>query len=125
MEKARRFGHLCRSGAICGWALIGWTVLASLAFAQTGSGCILDNCADQKPLPPPSATPQSGATPPAEATAPSSGATAPPTDTTPPSSETTETDQQSFRRSGPQPGGPSAPGDFDFYVLALSWSPGF
>lgn len=27
--------------------------------------------------------------------------------------------------SRPRPAGPSRPGDFDFYVLALSWSPGF
>lgn len=35
---------------------------------------------------------------------------------------------QGFDRQGPdrpQPAGASRPGDFDFYVLALSWSPGF
>ena len=30
-----------------------------------------------------------------------------------------------FRRNGTGPRGPSVPGRFDFYVLALSWSPGF
>lgn len=32
---------------------------------------------------------------------------------------------QGFRRNGSGPRGPSAPGRFDFYVLSLSWSPGF
>lgn len=125
MKEALGFRQLCRLGIIGAGIWVVSIMSVAPASAQTGSGCILDNCADQKPLPQPSATPQNGAAPPSEAPAPSSGATAPSTDTTAPSSETTETDQQSFRRSGPQPGGPSAPGDFDFYVLALSWSPGF
>ncbi|HLH10508.1 MAG TPA: ribonuclease T2 [Methylovirgula sp.] len=62
-----------------------FAVLATGAAAQ-GSGCILDNCADRKPLTSP---------------APSSGSRA---------------DAGSHVDS---------PGDFDFYVLALSWSPGF
>jgi ribonuclease T2 len=52
------------------------------------SGCILDNCADKKPVP-------------AQPTAPDSS-----------------TDR-------PRPRGASVPGQFDFYVLSLSWSPGF
>lgn len=103
MGKALRFGRLCRLGAIGAGTLIAWLALFP-AFAQTGSNCILDNCADQKPLP------QSGAAPQSEPA---------------PSTDTTTPDQPSIGRSGPQPGGPSAPGDFDFYVLALSWSPGF
>jgi ribonuclease T2 len=75
-------------------------VAASLAFASGAfaqgakagdSGCILDNCADKKPLPAQSAE--------APAAAPSADRA--------------------------RPRGASAPGDFDFYVLSLSWSPGF
>jgi ribonuclease T2 len=68
---------------------------ASGAFAQSpkpgDSGCILDNCADKKPLPAQSAE--------APAAAPSADRA--------------------------RPRGASAPGGFDFYVLSLSWSPGF
>lgn len=32
---------------------------------------------------------------------------------------------QGLRRNGAGPRGPSVPGRFDFYVLSLSWSPGF
>jgi ribonuclease T2 len=53
------------------------------------SGCILDNCADKKPMP-------AQATPPAAPSA-----------------------------DRPRPRGASVPGVFDFYVLSLSWSPGF
>jgi ribonuclease T2 len=75
-------------------------VAASLAFAsgafaqapQPGdSGCILENCADKKPMPAQSAEPPAAA----------------------PSADRA------------RPRGASAPGDFDFYVLSLSWSPGF
>ena len=66
--------------------------LTSGAFAQganpADSGCILDNCADKKPMP---------AQPPASDSA----------------------------RERPRPRGASVPGEFDFYVLSLSWSPGF
>jgi ribonuclease T2 len=69
--------------------------LATGALAQgakpADSGCILDDCADKKPVPA-----RSAETP----------ATAASTD-----------------RSRPR--GASVPGDFDFYVLSLSWSPGF
>jgi ribonuclease T2 len=51
------------------------------------SGCILDNCADKKPMPA-----QSSGTPAADRA---------------------------------RPRGASVPGNFDFYVLSLSWSPGF
>ncbi len=65
---------LCLAGLACG------------AAAQSGGqndGCILDNCADKKPLP-------------------------------------------GLAQGAPPPGeGDNEPGDFDFYVLALSWSPGF
>jgi ribonuclease T2 len=65
--------------------------LISGAFAQapkpSDSGCILDDCADKKPMPAQSAEAPAG--------------------------------------DRARPRGASAPGDFDFYVLALSWSPGF
>jgi ribonuclease T2 len=64
------------------------------AFAQGPkpgeSGCILDNCADKKPVPVQSE--QSPAAPAADRV---------------------------------RPRGASVPGNFDFYVLSLSWSPGF
>jgi ribonuclease T2 len=59
------------------------------------SDCILDNCADKRPAG------QSG--------------------------DRRPTRDDSSYDSGlrPRPGGASQPGDFDFYVLSLSWSPGF
>jgi ribonuclease T2 len=66
--------------------------LATGAFAQgakpADSGCILDNCADKKPM-------------------------------------TAEPDANNSTRERPRPRGASVPGEFDFYVLSLSWSPGF
>jgi ribonuclease T2 len=75
---------------------------ASGALAQgappSDSGCVLDNCADKKPMPAPSQAPsQSAPTPTAEAPA--------------------------AERARPR--GASAPGEFDFYVFSLSWSSGF
>lgn len=67
--------------------------------AVAASDCILDNCADQKPLPQPSATS--------------------------PASSMERPASQAFSRSGAGPRGASVPGQFDFYVLSLSWSPGF
>jgi ribonuclease T2 len=67
--------------------------LATGVFAQGAkpgdSGCILDNCADKKPMPAQAAQPAA------------------------PSADR------------PRPRGASVPGVFDFYVLSLSWSPGF
>ncbi|MGP8233156.1 MAG: ribonuclease T2 family protein [Methylovirgula sp.] len=77
--------------------------LCPLGSAAQYSGCILDNCADKKPLPPPSADQNSG-----NQASPSPG-----------------TSGSWTPYSGPQPSGASAPGDFDFYVFSLSWSPGF
>lgn len=73
------------------------------ALAQGNSDCILDNCADQKPLPPNS----SGEKNPA-----------PPSDAQP-------TDTNTSDAYVPMGRPRVAPGDFDFYVLSLSWSPGF
>ncbi len=78
---------------------------AHRALAQSGSSsdCLLDNCADKKPLPP--QTEQKDAAPPDD-----TQSAAPP-------------QPDSVQSLGPR--GPIAPGDFDFYVLSLSWSPGF
>ncbi len=79
--------------------LILFAGMAPHGSAVAASDCILDNCADRRPLPAPSAGPreETGARP-----------TGP-----------------GFGRSGPGPRGASIPGQFDFYVLSLSWSPGF
>jgi len=76
--------------------LFGFVLLAVLTAVLPGAGraassdCILDNCADKKPLSAPD------------------GAQSEPRD-----------------RDRPGPRGPSVPGQFDFYVFSLSWSPGF
>jgi ribonuclease T2 len=76
-------------------------ILATLAFATGATaqgvkpgdnGCILDNCADKKPMPAQSTEPQAAPSPSADRI---------------------------------RPRGASVPGEFDFYVLSLSWSPGF
>jgi ribonuclease T2 len=89
---------------------------ASAALAQD-SGCILDNCADKKPLPPPQPSNQ-----PAPEQAPS-----PPADTqnATPSDQSSPSSADIPMPSAPGPGGGGQPGDFDFYVFSLSWSPGF
>ena len=66
--------------------------------ALAAGPCILDNCADQRP---PVAAP-------ANAPAPRDNSYMP-----------------RANRDAPQPSGASQPGDFDFYVLSLSWSSGF
>ena len=68
--------------------------------------CVLDKCLGLKPAPP-----QRSGGP--EETAPAPGSTEP--DAPAPATPT-----QGFR-----PRSATAPGNFDFYVLALSWSPGF
>jgi ribonuclease T2 len=74
------------------------------ALSAGGTDCILDNCADQSP-----AKPRPAESKPVEAKP------APANDIEQPVSE----------QDSVQPRGPSRPGDFDFYVLSLSWSPGF
>jgi ribonuclease T2 len=66
----------------------------SFVSRAVASDCILDNCADQRPMTP---NRHSGA----------------------------DRYDQGFRRNGSGPRGSSTPGRFDFYVLSLSWSPGF
>ncbi len=75
-------------------------VLAAVPALAAGD-CILDNCADQRPLPDAPATPDAPAAPSAPA--------------------------QPARNSwfAPRRGGAAPSGDFDFYVLSLSWSPSF
>jgi ribonuclease T2 len=76
----------------------------ALAQSAAGKECILDNCADQKV---PAVDPEGQKPPPDDAQ------TADP-----------EPRPDRFTPMG-RPRGPSAPGNFDFYVLSLSWSPGF
>ncbi|WP_158809510.1 ribonuclease T2 [Beijerinckia sp. L45] len=83
-----------------GKLLLAAAFLALTPVAASSAGdCILDNCADQKPLPSPNPSAPSPASTPDRPTG--------------------------FGRSGPGPRGASVPGQFDFYVLSLSWSPGF
>lgn len=77
------------------------------------SDCILDNCADKKPLPPPKPD-----QPAPDQTRPDGTQNAPPAQDSAPSGDISTP-------SRPQPSGASQPGDFDFYVFSLSWSPGF
>jgi ribonuclease T2 len=69
--------------------------LATWALAQGAkpgdNSCILDNCADKKPMP----------------------------------ARSSEAPAGPGAADRARPRGASAPGDFDFYVLSLSWSPGF
>ncbi|MGO9134039.1 MAG: ribonuclease T2 family protein [Methylovirgula sp.] len=84
------------AATLCGLGLAG-APLRALAQDAMGSDCILDNCADKRP---PVAAPKTNeAAPPAEA--------------------------QAAVPAAPDHGTSVAPGNFDFYVLALSWSPGF
>ena len=85
--------------------------LAGLVFASLSSGvssgapsdCILDNCADRRP--------------------PVQGGPSRPSSRE--DSRSSSGDSGRFTRSESRPRGASRPGDFDFYVLSLSWSPGF
>jgi ribonuclease T2 len=90
-------------------AVLGLMAFASLAsgVAQAaGNDCILDNCADQKP--PTAAAPQTPSAP------------------TEPTNDSASSAPPSFNNGyRPRPSGASQPGDFDFYVFSLSWSPGF
>ncbi len=98
----------CRArGYVFAIAAMAWISAISLApghaaRAAGSNDCILDNCADQKPLP---ATAPKAAEPKTDA---ASGA-----------------DQPRNDQYRPRPQGASQPGDFDFYVFSLSWSPGF
>ena len=89
---------------------LSFSAFAAPAGAQNRpqSGCVLDNCADRAPPPqadrprPPRADPPPAAN-----------------DNTPPAAA--EADSQPAFRRGPA----AASGNFDFYVLSLSWSAGF
>lgn len=86
--------------------------LCPLSAAAQDSDCILDNCADKKPLPPPNGNQDNSD----QNTGPSSSDQAP----------ASPGGSGSWAPSAaPQPSGASEPGDFDFYVFSLSWSPGF
>ncbi len=71
--------------------------------------CILDNCADKAP--PGSSSKTVSKPKPAEAK--------------PDQANDGEPPEPVSERESAQPRGPSRPGSFDFYVLSLSWSPGF
>jgi ribonuclease T2 len=107
---------------VCFFAVLIVLAVSAWPFAVRAqySGCILDNCADKKPLPaPPAASApapgekgdQKGGVSPEGSG--SSGAWVPNAGPSTP------------QWSAPQPSGASQPGDFDFYVFSLSWSPGF
>jgi len=81
---------------------LGALVLWPLAGAAQYSGCILDNCADKKPLPAPA-----------------------PNNNPAPAGQGSTGDWSPNAGSALPSGGASASGDFDFYVFSLSWSPGF
>jgi ribonuclease T2 len=93
----------------------GACAMLSAPVVAQDSGCILDNCADKKPLPPPPTSSQPAPAPSAPADAPS----------VPPVPDSSPASNDMSLPSGPQPSGASQPGDFDFYVFSLSWSPGF
>lgn len=91
-----KFGFPCLGSAIVALCAFYIASPANSAMAQDDRDCILDHCADKKPLAP----------------SPQNDTTAEPENSTP-------------MARMPRPRGASAPGDFDFYVLSLSWSPGF
>jgi ribonuclease T2 len=90
-----------RAGALPLLAALATFLLSPAAHAQAGapSGCILDNCRDRAP-----AAPARAAPPATNDNDPNAGASRP-----------------SVFRRGPT----AASGNFDFYVLSLSWSSGF
>jgi ribonuclease T2 len=96
-------------------------VLSSAGAAQD-SGCILDNCADKKPLPPPQISPQM---PVPQIPAPDASAPQAPAPEMPAPNADSSGSTGGWNPGVPQPSGASTPGDFDFYVLSFSWSPGF
>jgi ribonuclease T2 len=75
-------------------------------------GCVLDKCLNQKAPTPPAPAPAPAPAGTVDSPAPDAGAPVAP-----------QADTRAATRV--QPRGASRPGDFDFYVLALSWSPGF
>ncbi len=81
---------------------LGAAVLWPLAGAAQYSGCILDNCADKKPLPSPAAGNNPG-----------------------PVNRGSSGDWSPGAGGSIPSGDVGSPGDFDFYVFSLSWSPGF
>lgn len=84
---------MIRSGCVALLVLLAFGTNPGAAQSGADSGCILDHCADRKPLPPPASRA------PAAPTAAPAG--------------------QTYDRT------PAPAGNFDFYVLSLSWSAGF
>ncbi len=87
----------CRSSFVAAAAIVALLATLAAARAAEDSDCILDHCADREPGKAPKTVPQAKPAEPEPASLPDSA----------------------------QPHGPSRPGQFDFYVLSLSWSPGF
>jgi ribonuclease T2 len=90
---------------------------AGAGFAQE-SGCILDNCADKRP--PVQSSP--GAQTPEGQREPQQTARPYGRDRW---NDSRDRANDSYGSDRPRPRGASQPGDFDFYVLSLSWSSGF
>lgn len=98
---------LTRGALACALALGALGV--SAAQAQQ-SGCILDNCADKRPVGQPT------------------GQNAQPRENSQIRQDARDERRRSdddYNANRARPRGASAPGDFDFYVLSLSWSSGF
>ncbi len=99
-------------------AFVATAILTSVFSSQpsfAASDCILDNCADRRPLAAPQDAPQDS---PQQA----------PDAAVAPAQPARNYGGYGYGYGGRDrigPRGASAPGDFDFYVLALSWSPGF
>jgi ribonuclease T2 len=82
------------------------------ALSAENEDCILDHCADQaEPGRKPVAQPKPIEPKPVAAK--------------PDPADDIEPQQTAAEQDSAQPRGPSRPGSFDFYVLSLSWSPGF
>lgn len=97
--------------------VLGGFCIAPLAAVAQYSGCILDNCADKKPLSPPSTNSNS--------TGQSTGGQSPGAQNSPGGSGSWVPNAGPPDSVPPQPSGAGQAGDFDFYVFSLSWSPGF
>jgi ribonuclease T2 len=112
MVAARRqliFAVVALGSAAAAWSLP--LVGVTTARAAADDDCILDHCADQVAPHDPKQKPEVAK--PVRDQKPDPG-----NDIEPPQA-TAESD------GGARPRGASRPGDFDFYVLSLSWSPGF
>ncbi len=95
------------AAAFAAFVVLGLAVAPKGALAQgaAGADCILDHCADKKP---PAAAPAANGDSAAK-----------------PAPQPAVGEKPDPIANMGRPRGANAPGDFDFYVLSLSWSPGF